>query len=209
MPITAPPAPESWLAVWSASTLVAQRIAPILGAEHDLDAVARPRRLQAVNAEVTVDDAVVDFLADAAGLDAGRLQVVELGLGDAVRDERIPGHAVQVAAIHDRAAGRHAADVDDVQRILHAADDEVVERRRVHRGRRVLHRSVVAPGLVDRPAHASHDAERGVRERLLPSAALDVAPQDVHRDDRARGDLGGTAADRREACPAGTGGCRS
>ena len=102
---------------------VAERVAPILGAEHQLDAVGGPRRLDAVGAEVAVDDAVVDLLVDAADLQARGLQVGELVLGHAARDERIPGHAVRIRAVDDRLAGRHAADVVHVERTRHTRCD--------------------------------------------------------------------------------------
>ena len=102
--------------------LVLQRVAAPLGAEHHLDAVGGERRLDAVHPEVTVHHGVVDLLVDAAGLEAGCLEIVELVLRDAARLERIPGHAGRVGAVDDGLAGRHAADVDHVQRALQAVD---------------------------------------------------------------------------------------
>ena len=179
--------------------VVAQRIAAILRAEHHLDAVGRERRLDAVHAEVAVDHAVVDLLADAADLQAVRLEVVELGLGHAARLERIPGDAQRIRAVDHRAAGRHAADVDDVDRADQPALDEVVLRPRVDGDARVLRRDVVAPGLVDGAAHARDRAERGVREGLQAAAAFDVAPPDVQRHRVAVRDFGRAAADVGEA----------
>ena len=77
--------------------------------------------------------------------------------------------------------------------------DEVVLRSRVDGDARVLRRDVIAPGLVDGAAHARDRAERGVREGLQASAALDVAPPDVQRHRVAVRNFGRAAADVGEA----------
>jgi hypothetical protein len=110
--------------------LVLQRVAAPLGADHQLDAVGGERRLDAVHPEVTRDGGVVDLLVDAADLEAGCLEVVELVLRHTARDERVPRHAIRVGAVDDRLAGRHAVDVHHVDGVRQARRDEVVERLR-------------------------------------------------------------------------------
>ena len=128
MPIVGPPEPPSCARFLQGIDGVDERVATILGAEHELDAVGSRRRLDAVGPEVALDDAVVDFLVDAADLQARRLEVGELVLGHAARNERVPGNAVQVGAVDDRLAGRHATDVMDVKSTGHTRCHVVVQR---------------------------------------------------------------------------------
>src|SRR5690606_33550638 len=107
------------------------------------------------------------------------LHVIQSFLGHAADLKDIVRDAIGIGAVDHRAAGRHAAVIDNVERAGDAVDRELVavDPRQANLG--VLHRDVVVPALGNDAANPDDAAERVQVQVVLTSAAFDVAPTDV------------------------------
>src|SRR5205807_3996408 len=152
-----------------------------LGAEVDGQAMGSRRELDAVLAEITGDRTVTDVFrrVDRIGRGSGQVSQLRRGYGTArtAGYPDVPRHAGRSRGAHSCAAGaRHSVKRIGNLRYTKKVALDVLERRDAH-----LSVGIVRPHVVDRALGAEHlaDGIRGVV--VLPSAALDAAAGDIHR----------------------------
>ena len=158
-----------------------QLLLAILDARVDGEAMGRPRRLQAVFAELRGDGGVRHRLLRVAAREARGLQVVERSGGDAARSEDVVGNAVLVRTRKHRATDRLPVRRvrDHIERLDRALDREVVEVGLGEDHTAILVGGVVREAAAEIALHARDDAVIGVLEVVAATASLDVAPADV------------------------------
>src|SRR3546814_13650703 len=97
----------------------------LLDADREPDRLRRPGALDAIGAKFAADARVEhgEFLL--AAREGRRIDIVIDAGVDRAETEHVHRHAVRIAAVDDRFAGRHAVDVDDLTRLLRSEERRV------------------------------------------------------------------------------------
>src|SRR5690606_18472614 len=166
-----------------------QRFLAVLDTGGDADALARPRELKPVIAELAGDAGRSDRLAVYAALESRHLEIGERLGGHAIGREDVPGHAVRIGAARlGRTADRGTVRTgDDVEGALQAGHREVVEIGLGEVGPPILIIDIVRPGRVDVAANTRHDTIFDVLQVVATTTAFDVAAQDLQEAALIRG----------------------